>query len=106
MTKKHRSVQKPDTRLSVLPTQPEVLASKDYGVLLTALKNRIQEAQLRAGLAVNRELVLLYWQIGKDVLHNQERLGWGAKVIDRLPVDLCRTFPLKHLGKDSMFELL
>ena len=38
-----------------------------YAEFLTALKERIQRAQLRAGLAVNRELVLLYWQIGCDI---------------------------------------
>jgi len=40
------------------------------------------QAQLRASLAVNRELVLLYWQIGRDILDRQEREKCGAKVID------------------------
>jgi predicted nuclease of restriction endonuclease-like (RecB) superfamily len=64
-----------------------------YGQLLSALKERVRSAQLRAGLAVNRELVPLYWQIGKDILENQERLGWGAKVVDRLSRDLHQAFP-------------
>ena len=54
---------------------------------------RIQAAQLRASLAVNRELVLLYWQIGRDILDRQERERWGAKVIDRLAADLKGAFP-------------
>jgi predicted nuclease of restriction endonuclease-like (RecB) superfamily len=48
---------------------------------------------LRASLAVNRELVLLYWQIGRDILDRQEREKWGAKVIDRLATDLKRSLP-------------
>ena len=56
-------------------------------------KSRIQAAQLRASLAVNRELVLLYWQIGRGILGRQEREKWGAKVIDRLATDLKRSFP-------------
>ena len=41
----------------------------------------------------SRELVLLYWQIGSDILTRQERQSWGAKVIDRLSSDLIREFP-------------
>src|SRR5580658_2786504 len=64
-----------------------------YGQFLAELKSRIQAAQVRAALAVNRELVLLYWQIGRDILDRQERESWGAKVIDRLAADLKRAFP-------------
>ena len=38
-------------------------------------------------------MVLLYWQIGRDILTRQEQEGWGAKVIDRLAADLRRAFP-------------
>ena len=64
-----------------------------YLKLLGDLKQRIQAAQLRASLAVNRELVYLYWQIGRDILARQERESWGAKVIDRLAGDLKAAFP-------------
>lgn len=64
----------------------------DYGAFLTDLKDRIRAAQVRAALAVNCELVLLYWQIGRGILERQEREGWGFKVIDRLSVDLRREF--------------
>jgi len=64
-----------------------------YGQFLAEVKTRIQSAQLRASLAVNRELVLLYWQISRDILERQERESWGAKVIDRLATDLKRTSP-------------
>ena len=43
--------------------------------------------------AVTRELVLLYWQIGRDILGRQEHEGWGTKVIDRLAGDLRRAYP-------------
>ena len=46
-----------------------------------------------ATLAVNRELVLLYWQIGRDILARQAEQGWGAKVIERLAEDLRLAFP-------------
>jgi len=57
------------------------------------LKIRIHNAQQRAAQAVNRELVLLYWQIGHDILKRQADQGWGAKVIERLAHDLRTAFP-------------
>jgi predicted nuclease of restriction endonuclease-like (RecB) superfamily len=64
-----------------------------YAAWLIELKTRIHSAQQRAALAVNRELVLLYWQIGKDILERQAHEGWGAKVIERLAHDLRTAFP-------------
>ena len=64
-----------------------------YADWLTELKSRIHNAQQRAALAVNRELVLLYWQIGRDILARQAQQGWGAKVIERLAHDLRTAFP-------------
>jgi len=64
-----------------------------YDIFLNDLKSRIRAARTRAALAVNRELILLYWQIGRDILERQEREGWGAKVIERLADDLRREFP-------------
>jgi predicted nuclease of restriction endonuclease-like (RecB) superfamily len=64
-----------------------------YNAWLTELKNRIREARLRVSLAVNAELIGLYWRIGRDILERQERGGWGAKVVDRLAGDLRTEFP-------------
>ncbi len=64
-----------------------------YPALLQELKQRIRESQLRASVSVNREMVLLYWRIGRDILVRQEREHWGAKVIDRLAADLKKAFP-------------
>ena len=64
-----------------------------YSDWLTDLKGRIHNAQQRASIAVNRELVLLYWQIGCDILTRQNDQGWGSKVIDRLAQDLRAAFP-------------
>lgn len=64
-----------------------------YAEWLTDLKSRIHASQQRATLAVNRELILLYWQVGRDILDRQDRQGWGAKVIGRLSEDLRTAFP-------------
>ena len=64
-----------------------------YDALLTHLKAQIRTAQVKAALSVNRELVMLYWQIGNAILQQQQHQGWGAKVIDRLSADLRQAFP-------------
>src|SRR5689334_9949231 len=64
-----------------------------YDEYLRDLKQRIRTAQVKAALAVNRELVLLYWQIGHEILAFQRQRGWGARVIDRLATDLRQAFP-------------
>ncbi len=71
----------------------DALSPKGYEAFLGDLKERIRTAQLRASLAVNREMLLLYWQIGRDILARQKEHGWGAKVIDRLSQDLRRDLP-------------
>jgi predicted nuclease of restriction endonuclease-like (RecB) superfamily len=64
-----------------------------YTSLLAELKERIRTARLKAAVAVNEELILLYWSIGRDILDRQTTAGWGARVIDRLAADLRRDFP-------------
>jgi len=64
-----------------------------YAEWLADLKSRVHSAQQRAATAVNRELVNLYWQIGRDILARQATQGWGAKVIARLAHDLRTAFP-------------
>jgi len=59
-----------------------------YAELLREIIERIGRSQTRAALGVSRELVLLYWSIGAEILLRQKVEGWGAKVIDRLGHDL------------------
>jgi DUF1016 N-terminal domain len=65
----------------------------NYAALLGDLKSRIAAARLKAALAVNSELILLYWQIGRDILERQRDEGWGAKVVERLGTDLRQARP-------------
>lgn len=73
--------------------QPVSQLTLDYPLLLEDLRSRIRAAQTRASLSVNRELILLYWEIGQRILESQQREGWGAKVIGRLATDLRQSFP-------------
>jgi len=64
------------------------MKSESYIQLLEGIKTQVREARLRAVVAVNRELVLLYWHIGREILKRQGEQGWGTKVVDRLSRDL------------------
>jgi predicted nuclease of restriction endonuclease-like (RecB) superfamily len=81
-------------------------STPSYAALLTSIKERIQTAQVRAALAVNRELVLLYWGIGKEILARQEAEGWGSKVVERLAKDLRGAFPeMKGLSRTNLLYM-
>jgi predicted nuclease of restriction endonuclease-like (RecB) superfamily len=78
---------------SASPRIGDAVTGPEYHALLEALKARVVEARERAALEANRELVILYWSIGRDLLTRQSELGWGGKVIERLSRDLRRAFP-------------
>jgi predicted nuclease of restriction endonuclease-like (RecB) superfamily len=71
----------------------EVGLPDGYAPVLAELKSRVRSAQLKAAVSVNRELILLYWHIGSEILRCQNEQGWGAKVVDRLSRDLRAEFP-------------
>ena len=65
----------------------------DYPVFLESLKSRVQQAQTRAMLSVNRELIQLYWDIGRSIVERQEQAGWGQSVLEHLADDLQKALP-------------
>jgi predicted nuclease of restriction endonuclease-like (RecB) superfamily len=67
-----------------------------YAPLLADLKARVRAAQVRAVLSVKRELVLLYWHIGREIPRCQRNEGWGTKVVERLAKDLRTEFSEMH----------
>ena len=75
------------------PAEPTEGTPDTYPAFLAELKQRIRAARLQASLSINRELLGLYWNIGREILTRQNSEGWGTKVIDRLAADLRRAFP-------------
>jgi predicted nuclease of restriction endonuclease-like (RecB) superfamily len=83
-----------------------ISTSKSYQDLLARLKNQIRTAQVRAAVAVNQELVLLYWGIGREILERQASEGWGSKVVDRLAHDLRAEFSdMKGLSRTNLLYM-
>jgi predicted nuclease of restriction endonuclease-like (RecB) superfamily len=71
----------------------EINFPTEYANFFISLKERVRAAQVKAALSVNRELVLLYWQIGKAIIDSQEAFSWGDKMLERLASDLRQEFP-------------
>lgn len=77
-----------------------------YDAFLGELKARIRAAQLRAAVAVNRELIALYWQIGSDIVERQKAQRWGNAVLDRLGADLQKAFPgLSGFSRTNLYRM-
>ena len=80
-------------KASHVPVPAKGAAPSDYPAFFAALKNRILHARLTAARAVNHELVLLYWDIGRGIGEKQRTAGWGDAVVERLAADLLAEFP-------------
>lgn len=88
-----------------MPKQKSLLPD-NYDEFLRNLKERIRTAQIRATLAVNQELMILYWQIGSSILEKQREEGWGAKVIEQLSQDIRREFPdVKGFSRSNLMYM-
>lgn len=99
MQKKTKNIQEKSTN-TVFDQQHE------YTKTLAALKQQIQEAQLKAAVSVNHELVRLYWNIGKTIAEKQETSGWGTSVIEKLAKDLQNEFPgIKGFSRTNLFNM-
>ena len=67
--------------------------SPEYRRFIQELKTRVLSARISAARAVNRELILLYWDIGRGIVERQRALGWGDAVVEMVATDLRRAFP-------------
>ncbi|MDD1728224.1 MAG: DUF1016 N-terminal domain-containing protein [Methanospirillum sp.] len=67
--------------------------NESYGSLLTGIKDRVKSAQYEALRSVNRELVMMYWDIGHMIADLQREDNWGKSVVKRLSEDLRLEFP-------------
>jgi len=81
-------------------------STSSYASFLEQLKSRVSQAQLKASLAVNSELILLYWDIGKSIVEKQEKEDWKAQVIERLCKDLQSAFPgIQGFSRANIFRM-
>jgi predicted nuclease of restriction endonuclease-like (RecB) superfamily len=89
-----RTSKKPARQIAAISAKPPIASlPAGYARLLADIKDRIRRAQVRAAVAANRELICLYWDIGREIIKRQAQKGWGKAVVQRLAVDLQREFP-------------
>lgn len=67
--------------------------SPDYDIWIRSIKERVQRARFRALMMANAEQILLYWDVGHEILAKQDAEGWGSKIVERMSKDLKSAFP-------------
>jgi predicted nuclease of restriction endonuclease-like (RecB) superfamily len=83
-----------------------VVVSPEYRTFIEELKRRVLSARLSAARAVNRDVILLYWDIGRAIVEKQEHLGWGESVVEMVAADLQREFPAsRSFSSDNLWRM-
>lgn len=99
---------RPTTKsISSKPKQANLsIAAKEYLQTLADLKKQVQEAQIKAALSANKELIKLYWSIGKTLVERQKISGWGSGIIEKLAEDLQKEFPgIAGFSRTNIFRI-
>lgn len=77
-----------------------------YTKFITSLKSRVHSAQIKATVAANKELIKLYWEIGKAIAEKQSQEKWGSHVLDRVAKDLQNSFPgIEGFSRANIFRM-
>jgi predicted nuclease of restriction endonuclease-like (RecB) superfamily len=72
---------------------PILHLDSDYINFLDSFKTKLKHAQMRAALAVNKELILFYWQLGNELIAKQKQFKWGSQVLKQFSHDMQQAFP-------------
>lgn len=83
-----------------------VSETQEYSRFLSEIKSRIRSAQYEAMKAVNKEMIALYWELGKRIYEQQNLLGWGRSVVENLSKDIQKEFPgVKGFGTSNLWDM-
>jgi predicted nuclease of restriction endonuclease-like (RecB) superfamily len=87
-------------------TSMEYLDSPAYQQLVADATARVQVGQLAAFRAVNKELITMYWDLGKMIFERQQQYGWGNSVVESLAKDLQKVFPaVSGFSKTNLWRI-
>jgi predicted nuclease of restriction endonuclease-like (RecB) superfamily len=82
------------------------VSAANYKKFVSSLKAKIRSAQIRGIIAVNKELIRLYWEIGKEILDKQKMEGWGTNVLEGVAKDIQSEFPgVEGFSRRNMFRM-
>jgi predicted nuclease of restriction endonuclease-like (RecB) superfamily len=83
-----------------------VIMNTNYINWIQELKLRISSAQLKASIAVNEEMIILYWDIGRSIVEKQHSFAWGSKVVEMVAADLKRELPdTNGFSRSNLFAM-
>ena len=107
MAKRAKSTPERGTKsVRIADRQDSATLPEGYGNFVEDIKARIRVAQIKAALSVNRELISLYWDIGKSIVQRQEIEGWGKSVVEQLSHDIRTEFPhIKGFSPQNMWYM-
>ncbi|MCD8268811.1 MAG: DUF1016 N-terminal domain-containing protein, partial [Parabacteroides sp.] len=74
-------------------TNTNISETQEYFQFFSEIKSRIRSAQYEAMKAVNKEMIALYWELGRRIYEQQNQLGWGRSVVENLSRDIQKEFP-------------
>jgi len=85
----------------------DLITNSDYKSWLFDLKLKIKQSQIKAALAINRELILMYWELGKQIAEKQQNAKWGSGFIEQLSNDLKSEFPeMSGFSVSNIYETM
>ena len=81
----------------------DIIKHSEYRDWLRDLKQQIKSGQIKAALSVNSHLIMLYWDMGRQIVEKQEKAKWGSGLIKQLSKDLKEEFPeMKGFSEDNL----
>lgn len=84
----------------------ELVKQADYRQWIVSIKQRVQASQIKASIAVNREMLELYWFLGEQILEKQQTAKWGDGFLDQMSRDLLAEFPeIKGFSRRNLFYM-
>ena len=87
-----------------MPNKPKI--NEEYINWLIELKKLINSSQIKASLSVNREMLVMYWEIGKSISEKVEVMKWGLGIVNVLAKDLKKLFPTqKGFSRTNLFYM-
>lgn len=86
--------------------KPVEITAKAYGQFLHEIKSRIVSSRISSARSINKDLIKLYWDIGKSIVERQEKYKWGQRVVEQLSHDLNREYPsFEGFSPDNLWRM-
>lgn len=94
------------TKKNIPAIKKSEVSTKNYKEFIRSLKSKIRSAQIKGAIAVNKELIKLYWETGRELFEKQKQEGWGSKILESIAKDLQNEFPgVEGFSRRNMFRM-